>query len=207
MNAFLKEREETRRFFNRAVFVFPIIERSLFPEYRRTLKKLNLDTNYTVLDLATGTGILAGAFAERGHQTAGYDFAEKMLNRARRKFPLVEFRHFDLFNLENLASGSYDITAMGYFLHGIDPQFRKQILFHAARIARKYVIIFDYCCQGSLLVRFIEWLEGPHYDQFIESKRSEEFESAGLVIEEEINLSEYGSVWVCCKKTADALLS
>jgi len=200
MNVFQKEREETRRFFNRAAFVFPIIERSLFPEYRRTLKKLNLDTNYTVLDLATGTGILAGAFAERGHPAAGYDFAEKMLRRARRKFPEVNFKQFDLSNLEKLAPDSYDITAMGYFLHGINPQFRRQVLFHAARIARRYVIIFDYCCRGSLLVRFIEWIEGPHYRQFIESDRSEEFDSAGLYIEKEISMSEYGSMRLCRKK-------
>jgi 2-polyprenyl-3-methyl-5-hydroxy-6-metoxy-1,4-benzoquinol methylase len=36
----------------------------------------------SVLDLATGTGLLAGAFAERGHAVAGPDFADNLLNRA-----------------------------------------------------------------------------------------------------------------------------
>lgn len=200
MSEFQNEREEARRFFNRVVFVFPFIERSLFPEYRRALKKLNLDTNFSVLDLATGTGILAGAFAERGHRATGYDFAERMLKRAGRKFPAVEFRYFDLFELEQVPARSYDIVTMGYFLHGVHPQFRQLVLSHAARIAKKYVLIFDYCCRGNWLVRFIEWIEGPHYNQFIETVRNEEFGAAGLSIEKEINLSEYGSVWLCRKK-------
>ena len=200
MSEFLQEREEARRFFNRVVFVFPFIERSLFPEYRRALKKLDLDSNFTVLDLATGTGILAGAFAERGHPATGLDIAEKMLKRARRKFPDVEFKHFDLFELDRVETHSYDIVTMGYFLHGAPPAFRQLVLSRAARIARKYVLVFDYCCRGNWFVRFIEWIEGSHYNQFVETERKEEFAAAGLIVEKEINLSQYGSVWLCREK-------
>lgn len=195
-DAHSKERQKVRRFFNRVAFVFPFIEYNLFPEYRRALKKLNLPTNQTVLDLATGTGILAGAFAERGHAVVGLDFADKLLKRARRKFSQVDFRHFDLFHLNEIAGGQYDLVAMGYFLHGVDPAFRHQVLTEAVRIAREYVVVFDYCCRGNWLVRFIEWLEGPHYPSFVAGSREEDFRTAGLRIIKEINLSDYGSVWL-----------
>jgi len=200
MSAFAQERKQTRKFFNRVLFVFPFIERNLFPEYRRALKKLKLPAEYTVLDLATGTGILAGAFAERGHRVTGYDFADRLLKRAQKKFPQVRFEHFDLFHLKQLPGKSFDIVAMGYFLHGVHPDFRRQVLKQAAGIAVKYVLVFDYCCPGGRFVRFIEWLEGPHYPHFVAGSRNKDFAEAGLSIEQEINLSEYGSVWLCRKK-------
>jgi len=199
-NASRNERQKVRRFFNRVAFVFPFIERSLFPEYRRALKKLNLPGHLTVLDLATGTGILAGAFAARGHPATGLDFADKLLKRAQRKFPHVDFRHFDLFHLHEISDDRYDIVAMGYFLHGVDAAFRHRVLSEAARIAREYVVVFDYCCKGNWLVRFIEWLEGPHYPSFIAGSRENDFRAAGLRIVKEINLSDYGSVWLCKKQ-------
>lgn len=199
----LTENEKVRRFFNRTAFVFPIIEANLFPEYRRALRKLNLDSKLTVLDLATGTGILAGAFAERGHAATGYDFAEKMLKRARKKFPLVRFESFDLTRVEQLPDHAFDIVAMGYFLHGVPPDFQKQVLKHSARVATKYVIIFDYCCKGNWLVDFIEWIEGSYYNHFVSADRQAQFRAAGLKIITEINLSDYGSVWVCRADTVD----
>src|SRR3954452_22672128 len=44
------------------------------------------------LDVATGTGDLAIALRERGADVTGMDFAEKMLEIARRKAPGIEFR-------------------------------------------------------------------------------------------------------------------
>lgn len=191
------ENEKTRRFFNRVALIYPIIDYNLMPEYRRALRKLKLPESLTVLDLATGTGILAGAFSERGHTVSGLDFAEKLMKRARKKFPTVDFRHFDLADLEQIEDRSYDLVSMGYLLHGVNPQFRQHILEHARRIAREFVIVFDYCCPGNWLVRFIEWLEGPYYPQFVRGNRAEDFAAAGLSVEREIHLSDYGNVWLC----------
>ena len=95
-NRFHEERRRTRRFFNRVSPLYPLVERLLFPEYRRALDRLGLPPVLRVLDLATGTGLLAGAFSERGHVVSGLDFADKLLKRARRRFPRVDFRHFDI---------------------------------------------------------------------------------------------------------------
>ena len=169
---------------------------NLFPEYRRALKKLALPKEWTVLDLASGTGILAGAFAERGTTATGFDFAKRLQSRAKRRFPKVRFELFDLINLNTLPEDSYDLVSMGYFLHGVHPDFRLQVLREARRISRKHVVVFDYCCPGNWFVRFIEWLEGPYYPNFVQTDRSSDFLTAGLEINKEINLSDYGNVWL-----------
>ena len=191
------ERSRTRRFFNLVSVIYPLIERSLTPAYRRALRKLALDPGLSVMDLATGTGILAGAFAERGHPTTGMDFAANLLNRARRKFPAVTFREMDLVALDGIQDGSFGIVSVGYFLHGVDAEFRKEVLAEAARIASDFVIVFDYGRPGNFVVRFIEWVEGSHYLGFLGSSRVEEFREAGLEIVEDFPTSDFGQVWVC----------
>jgi len=191
------ERSRTRRFFNLVSVIYPLIERSLTPAYRRALGKLALDPGLSVMDLATGTGILAGVFAERGHPTTGMDFAANLLNRARKKFPAVTFREMDLVALDGIRDRSFGIVSVGYFLHGVDAEFRREVLMEAARIASDYVVIFDYGRPGNLVVRFIEWVEGPHYPAYLAASRDAEFREAGLEIVEDFPTSDFGQVWVC----------
>ena len=177
--------------------IYPFIERSLIPAYRTALEKLDLDSGLSALDLATGTGILAAAFAERGHPTTGIDFAASLLNRARKKFPSVTFREMDLVELDGIPDRSFGIVSMGYFLHGVDAVFRKEVLTEAARIATDYVVVFDYGRRGNFLVRFIEWVEGPHYPGYLAASRDAEFRDAGLEIVDDFPTSGFGQVWVC----------
>jgi ubiquinone/menaquinone biosynthesis C-methylase UbiE len=177
--AFLDERRRARRFFNRMSPLYPIVERHLFPQYQDVLVRLALPPELSVLDLATGTGLLAGAFAERGHMVKGLDFADKLLNRARQRFPGIDFRNLDLRHLDRIDSGAYDLVSMGYFLHGLSPEFRRFIVRETARIARSHVLIFDYGRDGGWFIRFIEWIEGPNYPVFIAEDRGQELNKAG----------------------------
>ena len=191
------ERSRTRRFFNLVSLIYPFIEWNLTPAYRKALRKLDLESGLSVVDLATGTGILAGAFAERGHATTGIDFAASLLNRARKKFPSVTFREMDLVELDGVQDRSFGIVSMGYFLHGVDAEFRQEVLAEAARVASDYVVVFDYGRPGNFVVRFIEWVEGSHYLGFLASSRAEEFRDAGLEIVKDFPTSDFGQVWVC----------
>ena len=115
---FFQERTRTQRFFNRMSPLYPIVERHLFPQYRDLLSRIDLPSDLGVLDLATGTGLLAGAFSERGHAVTGLDFADRLLNRARQRFPQVDFRNLDLLYLDRIETSAYDLVSMGYFLPG-----------------------------------------------------------------------------------------
>jgi len=174
-----------------------VIEWHLFPRYRKTLARLDLPVELPVLDLATGSGILAAAFSYRGHPVTGLDFSRQLLRRAARRFPDIDFKVFDLVDLPGIPDNKYGIVSCGYLLHGLSAEFRKTILQHMSRIADRYVVVFDYCCDGGWFVRLIEWIEGPHYPEFIAASRGEEFSRAGLRIEDTLHTSGFGGVWLC----------
>ncbi len=197
LEQFEQERRRTQRFFNLVSVIYPLVERHLWPEYQDVLERLALPEQHSILDLATGTGMLAGAFAEREHAVVGLDFADNLLDRARLKFPEVEFRNFDLMHLEQIETNTHDVVCMGYLLHGLSPDFRRHVLREAARIASEYVLVFDYCCRGNWFVRLIEWIEGPNYPGYLAEDRREEFDRVGLQVQQYQQTSDVGGYWLC----------
>jgi hypothetical protein len=88
---------------------------------------------------------------------------------------------------------------MGYLLHGLSSGLRKVILLKAADLATKYIVIFDHSDHMNWLTKFIEYLEGSHYKEFITSDRNKLFSEAGLKIIDEFNVDEFGYCWLCGK--------
>jgi demethylmenaquinone methyltransferase/2-methoxy-6-polyprenyl-1,4-benzoquinol methylase len=71
------------------------------------------------LDVATGTGDLAIALRERGAEVVGVDFAEKMLEIARRKAPEIDFRTGNALALE-FADDEFDAATVGFGARNFD---------------------------------------------------------------------------------------
>jgi len=191
------ERRRAQRFFNLVAPAFRIIDRRLLPEYRGALASLGLAPSQSVLDLGTGTGSLARAFVERGHPVTGVDFAQRLLRRAARQVPTARLETMDLVDLPSLADRGFDIVAMGYLLHGLAPAMRRFVLCEAARISARHVLVFDYARPGPLLVRLVEWLEGPHYPSFVGRPFAEHAAEGELVIERRGVTSDAGGWWLC----------
>jgi demethylmenaquinone methyltransferase/2-methoxy-6-polyprenyl-1,4-benzoquinol methylase len=72
-----------------------------------------------VLDACCGTGDLAVAAARAGGRVTGLDFSERMLERARRKAPELEWLAGDLLALP-FADGSFDATTVGFGVRNVD---------------------------------------------------------------------------------------
>jgi len=193
----LLEREKTRRFFDRTGAAFLVIERVVVPEYRELLARLRLPHDLTVLDLGTGTGALALALAERGHPVVGFDFSEKLLRRARRLVPNATFEAHDITELDDVPDRSYDLVVMSYVLHGMSPALRTSVLRAAARIAKRQVLVIDYRRSGNALTRLIEWVEGPHYFEFVKTPFSETLHACGLTVSERTKTRTGGGAWLC----------
>jgi len=193
----VEERHRARRFFNRVALAFHIIDRRLGPEYRTALEVLSLPKEGTVLDIGTGTGTLAAAFAERGHPVTGIDFAERLLEKARRRVPSGKFHTMDLIELGEMPSESFNVVCLAYVLHGLSPELREATLHQAFRLARNGVLIFDYSCLGPWYVRLIEWIEGPHYPAFVGRSMAAQLSAHHLVIKEEGETSSVGGWWWC----------
>jgi ubiquinone/menaquinone biosynthesis C-methylase UbiE len=127
---------------------FTEIERLRNPE---RLARLDLDavvehtlaglTADSLLDVGTGTGVFAEAFAARGLRVEGLDVNAEMLAAARQLVPQVTFR-------EGLAESlpypdhAFDIVFHGLVFHETDD--RLQALKEAARVARRRVVLLEW---------------------------------------------------------------
>ncbi len=197
-----REGERARRLFNRAAPLFLVIERWLEPQYRTALGALDLPAGLSVLDLGTGTGSLARALAERGHAVTGVDVAERLLRRAARRVPAASFRRMDIAGLDGVADGSFDLVTAGYVLHGLSPALRRLALGHAARIAARAVLIFDYAAPGPWYVRLVEHLEGPHYPDFVRAPIADAVAGLGLTLARTVPISPASAGWLFARTAA-----
>jgi len=70
----------------------------------------------TVLDIGTGSGVFAEAFARLGYEVTGIDVQETMIEAAGK---IVPGARFELASAEDLpfADRSFDVCFMGLFLH------------------------------------------------------------------------------------------
>jgi demethylmenaquinone methyltransferase / 2-methoxy-6-polyprenyl-1,4-benzoquinol methylase len=72
-----------------------------------------------VLDACCGTGDLAIAAARIGGRVTGLDFSERMLERARRKGPELEWIRGDLLELPS-EDGSFDAATVGFGVRNVE---------------------------------------------------------------------------------------
>jgi demethylmenaquinone methyltransferase/2-methoxy-6-polyprenyl-1,4-benzoquinol methylase len=72
-----------------------------------------------VLDACCGTGDLAIACAREGGNVTGLDFAERMLERARRKAPAIEWVRGDLLELP-FEDASFEAATVGFGVRNVE---------------------------------------------------------------------------------------
>jgi ubiquinone/menaquinone biosynthesis C-methylase UbiE len=94
-----------------------------------------------VLDVGTGSGIFAEAFAKRGLAVSGVDVNPEMLPAARSFVPLGDFRESTAEALPFTESG-FDLVFMGLVLHESDEQL--QVLSEARRVARTRACLLEW---------------------------------------------------------------
>jgi ubiquinone/menaquinone biosynthesis C-methylase UbiE len=94
-----------------------------------------------VLDVGTGTGIFAEAFAGLGIEVAGIDPNSELLNLARGHAPRASFQAGIAEKLP-FEDASFDLVFLGHVLHETDD--RQAALAEARRVARKRVAILEW---------------------------------------------------------------
>jgi len=104
----------------------------------------------TVLDVGTGTGVFAEAFARKGLAVTGVDANPEFLAVARAHLPTAEFREGTAENLPFL-DGQFDIVFLGHVLHEADDALGA--LGEARRVAKKRVMVLEW--------PYLETTEGP----------------------------------------------
>lgn len=145
-----------------------------------------------VLDVATGTGRQAFAFAREGYDVVGVDISEAMLSVARKKNRLsnLKFESGDATRLR-FESGSFDVTTISFALHDMPRTIQERALREMVRVTKDQgsLILVDY---GLPVHRAGRWLayhvvkayEGQYYVRFIRSDFEGLVRAAGIQIVE-----------------------
>jgi demethylmenaquinone methyltransferase/2-methoxy-6-polyprenyl-1,4-benzoquinol methylase len=130
-----------------------------------------------VLDVATGTGSQALAFAARGAEVVGIDISEAMLRVAQRKnhFATLAFRRADATKLP-FSTAAFDVSVMSFAAHEMPESVRERALREMARVTRRdgKVVVVDYGLPRNpagrwLVFHVVKLYERDHYAEFTHS--------------------------------------
>ena len=112
-----------RRMFDRIAPVYDVMNRvmtaGLDQRWRRVTVSEAVRPGDRTLDACCGTGDLAVAAREHGAAVVGLDFSERMLERARRKAPGIEFVRGDMLALP-FDDGSFDSATVGFGVRNVE---------------------------------------------------------------------------------------
>jgi demethylmenaquinone methyltransferase / 2-methoxy-6-polyprenyl-1,4-benzoquinol methylase len=115
--------DAVRHMFDRIAPVYDAMNRTMTAgldrRWRRLTAQAVVSPGDSVLDACCGTGELAIACARAGGRVTGLDFSEPMLERARRKGPVLEWVRGDLLALP-FADASFDAATVGFGVRNVD---------------------------------------------------------------------------------------
>ncbi len=84
----------------------------------------------------------------------------------------------------------------------MSPSLRLQVLKRARELASRQVLILDYPKRGTALTRLIEWVEGPHYFEFVRQPLAPSLLDAGLGVSLRGRTRTGGGFWLCFDRPA-----
>ena len=148
-----------------------------------------------ILDVATGTGKQAFAFAKKGYEVIGIDLSEAMLKVAntKNKYGNVKFEVADAINLP-FEDNRFDVSCVSFGLHDMPLFIREKALKEMARVTKTkgIIVIIDYALPKKnkmsrfLIYHFIDLYEGKYYSTFIKSDFEALLRKTGIEIKEEL---------------------
>lgn len=155
---------------------------------REVVNAVRLAPGATVLDVATGTGAQALAFAGSVGKVVGIDLSDAMLRMARRKDPPpnVSFQKGNAAALP-FTTASFDAACVSFALHEMPSSVRQRVLREMARVTRPggVIIVVDYGLPEteplrSVVFQTIKLYEGDHYANFMRSDLDAQLRAAGI---------------------------
>ena len=115
--------EAVRSMFDRISPVYDAMNRTMTAGLDRRWRRITAEAvvrpGDEVLDACCGTGDLAVAAGRAGGRVTGLDFSERMLERARRKAPELEWLVGDLLALP-FADASFDAATVGFGVRNVE---------------------------------------------------------------------------------------
>lgn len=186
----------TRRNFDILAPFYNLMTLPLVRVRRQVVDFANLGKDASVLDVATGTGQQAFAFAKRGYDVIGIDLTEAMLDIARKnnKTETAKFEAADATQLR-FENNCFDVTCISFALHDMPLTIREKVLQEMARVTKPegVIVIVDYDLPHNkfgraLIYRLVSLYEGEYYQQFIVSDLEALFRKTGIETERKLSV-------------------
>jgi demethylmenaquinone methyltransferase/2-methoxy-6-polyprenyl-1,4-benzoquinol methylase len=156
--------EGVRAMFDRIAPVYDAMNRTMTAGLDRRWRRITAEAvvrpGDEVLDACCGTGDLAVADARAGGRVTGLDFSERMLDRARRKAPGLNWVAGDLLELP-FAPASFDAATVGFGVRNVDDL--ERALHELRRVLRgggRLAILEITRPRGALAPFFRFWFDG-----------------------------------------------
>jgi len=147
-----------------------------------------------ILDVATGTGKQAFAFAKKGYDVTGIDLSEAMLKVAskKNKYANAKFALADATNLP-FKDSSFHVSCVSFALHDMPLSIREKALKEMVRVTKPkgIIVIVDYALPENRICRFLVYhfvkiYEREYYSQFIKSDLEALLRKSGIGIKERL---------------------
>lgn len=166
-----------KRVFDVLAPFYDIISLPILRVRKQVVDFTDVPRGFKILDIATGTGDQALAFAREGYDVTGVDISEAMLNRAKKKnkYANAKFEVADVTKLP-FNDTSFDVSCVSFALHDMPLTIREKTLKEMIRVTKNEgkIVIVDYALPRNRVGRFlvyhlIKLYEGKYYVNFIHS--------------------------------------
>jgi len=165
-----------RNYFGNWGPVYDLMQIPISTTHEEVVRFTDAPKSAIVLDVATGTGRQAFAFAKQGYQVIGVDLLKGMLRVAQKKntYDRASFELADATRLP-FPDRSFDVTCISFALHDMAADIRGNVLREMTRVTAQngVIVIVDYATPPTKLGRwFIKYIS-----PFFETKYLREFMS------------------------------
>lgn len=160
---------------------------------RRVVRLAGVTAGMRVVEVATGTGAQARAFAEVGAHVIGVDLSSRMLAIARRKSRDANTTFFEAdATALPMADESFDVGCVSLTLHEMPPSVRSRAVHELARVTRRggTVVVVDFApprnrIWRAIAVRVLALFERDAYCEFVRSDLRALLSQHGIIVRDE----------------------
>ncbi len=184
----------TKKAFDVIAPFYDILVQPLSRVWDKAVNVANVKMGSKILDVGTGTGKLAFAFAKKGYDVIGIDLSEAMIKVANKnsKYKNMRFQVGDATNLK-FDDNSFDVCCASFMLHDTLPTIREKILKEMVRVAKPkgLILIVDYGLPHNRISRFLVYncvkaYEYKYYVEFIKSDLDMLLLKSGIQIQKKL---------------------
>ncbi len=162
-----------------------------FSGVRNTVADMAGSGHLQVLDVATGTGKQAYAFARKGHAVTAVDLSPAMLRVASKgnKHANLQFRTSDATALP-FPDTTFDVTSISFAMHEMPASIIERVLGEMVRVTKPggLLLLVDYGLPCNAVGRFLTYhivklWEGQPYARFLKFDLVVSLSSNGVIIQ------------------------